>query len=82
SDTHVFQGELLPKDLDRLFEGIHFNAGFSRDYNELPQNFSAASLAYFSTAADYVWNPDDWEAAESARRANRFVEIMKPLIEE
>ncbi|MFO7976982.1 MAG: beta-N-acetylglucosaminidase domain-containing protein [Candidatus Hydrogenedentota bacterium] len=82
SDTHVFQGELLPKDLDRLFEGIHFNAGFSRDYNELPQDFSAASLAYFSTAADYVWNPDDWEAAESVRRAKRFVEIMKPLIQE
>jgi len=82
AETHVFQGELLPRDLDRLFEGIHFNAGFSRDYNTLPVRFQSASVAYFATAADYVWNPHAWDAAESCQRAGRFVEIMQPLLEE
>ena len=40
------------------------------------------ALAYFATAADYVWNPHDWEAAESCRRARRFVSIMGPLLEQ
>lgn len=72
----VFRGNLLPDELDRLFEGVHFNAGFSSGCNDLPEDFSVEALAYMATAADYVWNPTAWEAAESARRAQRFVSIM------
>lgn len=72
----VFRGDFLPRELGRLFEGVHFNAGFSSGYNALPGDFSAEALAYMATAADYVWNPTAWEAAESARRARRFVSIM------
>ena len=71
----VFRGDLLPKDLNRLFEGVHFNAiPLSRSDHEM--------LAYLATAADYVWNPRAWEAVESCRRAERFVEIMLPLSQE
>ena len=71
----AFRGEFLPKELNRLFEGIHFNAApMSRSDPE--------ALAYLATAADYVWNPRGWEAADSCRRARRFVEIMVPLLEE
>jgi len=78
----VFRGDFLPKDLDRLFEGVHFNAGFSSGYGDLPQVFNAQALAYMATATDYVWNPEAWEPAESARRAQRFVEVMQPLVGE
>lgn len=74
----VFRGDFLPRELGRLFEGVHFNAGFSSGYNALPEDFSVEALAYMATAADYVWNPTAWEAAESARRAQRFVSIMLP----
>jgi hypothetical protein len=82
--AHVFQGELLPKDLNRLFEGIHFNTG-SYPMLSSPKSLayldsSPEALAYFATAADYVWNPHAWEAVESCRRARRFVEIMSPLL--
>jgi hypothetical protein len=71
----VFRGDFLPKDLNRLFEGVHFNAiPLSRSDSEM--------LAYLATAADYVWNPQGWEAVDSCRRAKRFVEIMLPLVEE
>ena len=79
----VFRGDLLPKDFDRLFEGVHFNAVFSPvPHNELPEAFNAEALAYMATAADYVWNPQSWEAAESARRAQRFAKIMQALVGE
>jgi len=70
----AFRGDLLPKDLNRLFEGVHFNtiAITSSD---------SQMLAYMATAADYVWNPQAWEAVDSCRRAKRFVEIMRPLAE-
>jgi len=80
--AHAFYGEGLPKDLNRLFEGVHLNAGMGEGYGKLPNEFTTESLAYFATAADYVWNPHDWEAAESCRRARRFVGIMSPLIEQ
>ena len=81
--AHAFQGEMLPKNLNQLFEGVHFNAGMDESYVTLrSQKFSPEALAYFATAADYVWNPHDWEAAESCRRARRFVSMMGPLLEE
>jgi len=80
TEAYVFRGEYLPKDLNRLFEGVHFNAGISAEHNQLDEEFAARSLAYLATAADYVWNPYDWDAAESARRAHHFVEIMAPLL--
>ena len=79
--AHAFQGELLPKDLHRLFEGVHFNAGMAKGYGKLPDEFARESLAYLATAADFVWNPHDWDAVESCRRARRFVQIMAPLLE-
>jgi hypothetical protein len=75
----AFRGELLPKDLHELFEGVHFNIG-SPDYS--PSESQTEILAYEATAADYVWNPRRWEAVESCRRAGRFVEIMRPLVDE
>jgi len=80
--AHAFQGELLPKDLNRLFEGVHFNAGMGEGYGKLPDEFTTEAIAYFATAADYVWNPRDWDAVESCRRARRFVNIMSPLLEQ
>jgi len=80
--AHVFRGELLPKDLNRLFEGVHFNAGMGEGYGKLPNEFTPESLAYFATAADYIWNPRDGDAVESCRRARRFAEIMLPLLEQ
>jgi hypothetical protein len=74
--SRVFRGDLLPKELNRLFEGIHFNTA-DPNYR---MGFDDGSLAYFATAADYVWNPHAWQAAESYRRAKRFVEIMQPLV--
>ena len=79
-DAYVFRGEALPRDLDRLFEGVHFNAGLSQGYNRLPREFTPQALAYLATAADFVWNPREWDAAESCRRARRFVAIMAPLL--
>jgi hypothetical protein len=71
--AYVFRGDFLPKDLNRLFEGVHFNAiPLSRSDPEM--------LAYLATAADYVWNPRGWEAVDSCRRARRFVEIMVHLL--
>lgn len=81
AEARVFQGELLPVELNELFEGIHFNAGFSSGYNTMPENFSKESLVYFATAADYVWNARDWDVAESYERAQRFVSIMKPIVD-
>jgi hypothetical protein len=80
--AHAFRGDLLPKDLNRLFEGIHFNAGMADGYSKLPDEFARESLAYFATAADFAWNPRDWDAVESCRRARRFVSIMSPLLEQ
>ena len=71
----AFRGELLPKELNRLFEGVHFNA-------ILPSRSRPEVLAYLATAADYIWNPQGWEAVESCRRAKRFAEIMQSLVEE
>ncbi len=76
----AFRGEYLPRDLGRLFEGVHFNAGISKGYNRLSGQFADESIAYLATAADYVWNPRDWSPAESCRRAERFVEVMRPLV--
>lgn len=75
----VFRGEFLPRNLNRLFEGVHFNAG-SPGY--APSESKRELIAYLATAADYVWNPQGWEAVESCRRAKRFTEIMLPLVSE
>jgi hypothetical protein len=76
----VFRGGSLPEDLHALFEGVHFNAGFSAGLNRLPEHFNTEALVYFATAADYVWNPRHWDPVESVRRAQRFVRIMRPLV--
>jgi hypothetical protein len=73
--AYAFRGDFLPKELNRLFEGVHFNA-------TTPSRSNPEALAYLATAADYVWNPHGWEAVDSCRRAKRFVEIMLPLAEE
>ena len=70
--AYAFRGEFLPKELNRLFEGVHFNTiSITSSDSQM--------LAYMATAADYVWNPQAWEAVESCRRARRFVDIMLPL---
>jgi len=79
-DAYVFRGEALPRELNRLVEGVHLNAGLSKTYNRLPRRFTPAALAYLATAADFIWNPRDWQAEESYRRAVRFVEITAPLL--
>lgn len=81
SDALIIPGELLPKELNRLFEGIHLNYVFSAGpRHTLPAEVSAEELAYFATVADYIWNPYDWDAKGSYQRAKHFVKIMKPLI--
>lgn len=80
-DALVFPGELLPVQLNRLFEGIHLNFVFSEGKRHtLPDEFSMKELVYFATAADFIWNPQDWKANDSYKRAERFVRIMKPLV--
>jgi len=80
--VRAFRGDFLPKELNRLFEGVHFNAGMDAGYVTLrSEEFSPEALAYFATAVDFVWNPHDWSAAESCRRARRFVRVMGPLLE-
>jgi len=75
----VFRGEFLPRDLDRLFEGVHLNGTPPPDdLNAAPEAESEA-LVYLLTAADFLWNPRDWDAADSCRRARRFADIMKSL---
>ena len=78
--AHVFRGEWLPTDLGQLVEGVHLNTGNSKGYNSLSKGWKPAAMAYLSTAADWLWNPARWKDAASARRAARFVKIMKPLL--
>ncbi|NLX95327.1 MAG: hypothetical protein GXY83_04050 [Rhodopirellula sp.] len=40
----------------------------------IPDEFIPESLAYFATAAGFVWNPRDWDAAESCRRSSTSLE--------
>ena len=78
--VRVFHGEYLPKNLNKLFEGIHFNAGLGPGYNNLKDSISTAALVYFASAADYIWNPHAWDAVASTRRATHFVDVMQPLL--
>jgi hypothetical protein len=71
--TYVFRGETIPKELNRLFEGTHFNSDTHLINNE-------KELVYFATAADYVWNPQAWNPYASGQRAKHFVAIMLPLL--
>jgi len=79
-NRRVFAGDRLPQELNRLFEGVHFNTSYIPTTNRLPVVFNPEELVYLATAADFVWNPHQWEPAESYRRAKRFVEIMVPLL--
>jgi hypothetical protein len=72
--AHAFRAELIPKDLNALFEGVHFNGDTKVVAN-------TTELRFFATVADYVWNPDNWNAVESSKRARHFVRVMQPLIE-
>lgn len=80
-DRRVFAGNRLPRELNRLFEGVHFNTSYIPTDSQLPVVFDPEELVYLATAADFVWNPHRWEPAESYRRAVRFVEIMIPLLD-
>ena len=80
SGLQAFHGEYLPKNLNQLFEGIHFNTALGPGYNNLGEHFTTAALVYFASAADYVWNPHDWDAVESNKRAQHFVLVMQPLV--
>jgi len=76
----VFAGDLLPNDLNRLFEGVHLNTSLQSGYNLVRGDFSEESLVYLATTADYLWNPHAWKAEESLQRGRRFVEIVEPLM--
>jgi hypothetical protein len=83
--TWVFKAERLPKDLNGLFEGVHLNMSLYSSEKEyvtqaIPAEFPQAAIEYFATVTDYLWNPQQWEARESHRRAQRFSKIMMPLI--
>ncbi len=77
---YVFEGDLLPENLHELFGGVHLSAAMGQGYHELPSEFETDALVYMTTAADYLWNPGDWDAEESLRRARHFVSIMLPAI--
>jgi hypothetical protein len=82
-EAKVVPGEFLPKQLNRLFEGVHLNFVFSGGKSHtLPEVVSIEELVYFATLADYLWNPYDWVDVDSYERAKRFVEIMYPLLKE
>jgi hypothetical protein len=76
----VFAGDFLPNDLNRLFEGVHLNAGLQSGYNKITGDFDEDALVYLATTADYLWNPHEWEPEESLYRARNFVDVMTPLI--
>lgn len=78
-DGRVFAGDRLPKELNRLFEGVHFNTSLLPGDGMRSVEFNMDELIYFATAADFVWNPHGWVPEESYRRAARFVEVMIPL---
>lgn len=89
SDGHAFAGDLFPRDLNHLFEGVHLNTGrFSQALlegkprepgDEAERQFDKGELVYLATVADFLWNPAKWEPKESYRRAVRFVEVMSAL---
>lgn len=80
SNDMVFNGELLPRNLGELFEGVHLNCGEGPGI--LPEEeFAERQRVCLATAADFLWNPHPWEAEDSLRRAKRFVKIFRPIIE-
>ncbi len=89
-DGRVFAGDLLPRELNRLFEGVHFNtglitpglihAGQPGPEDAVLSRLDVRELVYLATAADFLWNPREWEPAESYRRAVRFVEILRTML--
>ena len=69
----VFRGEWLPENLGDLVEGVHFNHSFcGKEPDE-------RDWVYLATAADWLWNPRAWDAADACRRAQRYVERMRQL---
>lgn len=56
-DDRVFAGDLLPRDLSRLFEGVHLNVGVLSAKKGSEPRFTTRELVYLATAADFVWNP-------------------------
>jgi len=80
-EARIVPGELLPKELNSLFEGIHLNFVFSEGkFHTLPEVVSTEELVYFATLADFIWNPYGWNDLESYKRAIHFVSVMKPLV--
>src|SRR5262249_3004594 len=86
TDGRAFAGDLLPRDLNHLFEGVHLNTGplspalpkgaLREPGNDAERPFDKGELIYLATAADFLWNPAQWEPQESYRRAVRFVDVM------
>jgi hypothetical protein len=70
----VFRGQWLPDNLGSLVEGVHLNQVF--DYRKPDDK----ELVYLATAADFLWNPEGWDPADSCRRAKTFVQRMKGLV--
>ena len=85
--AYVFKGERLTKEIGDLFEGVHLNMSMSPEkevhYEQIiPSEFPRVAIEYLATATDFLWNPSDWNANESYKRAERFAKIMMPLLEE
>lgn len=83
--AYVFKGERLPKEIGNLFEGVHLNMSMSPEKEDhlnqtIPAEFQKVVIEYFATATDFLWNPYDWDANESYKRARRFAMIMMPLL--
>ncbi len=77
----VFRGEWLPKDLAEFVSGVHLNIGIQTTFDEETHEFDSAEILYLATVADYLWNPENWDAESSARRAKFFMQTMLPLMQ-
>ena len=84
-DAVVFNGSLQPRNLNNLFEGTHFNVGFTGGdggrwgWHILPETVPLEGMVYLATAADYIWNPGQWSEEGSWRRAKRYVDMITPI---
>ncbi|MEE4310733.1 MAG: glycoside hydrolase family 20 zincin-like fold domain-containing protein [candidate division KSB1 bacterium] len=85
-DAVVFNGSLQPRNLNSLFEGTHFNVGFTGGdggrwgWHILPETVPLDGMVYLATAADYIWNPVQWSEKGSWRRAKRYVDMITPIV--
>lgn len=78
--TGVFQGEFLPANLADLVAGVHLNLHGPHKFEEEQDRYPVDEMVYLATVADYLWNPDAWEAGASAKRAREWMKTMAPLV--